>query len=64
MRGSACELVLEVLWAENGHFDEEQFALDRARFGVIQDGPHGYLLRVRPCARARSVCDVSVGEVG
>ena len=43
VRGSACELVLEVLGPEDGHFDEEQFARDRARLGIVQNGPHGHL---------------------
>ena len=45
VRGSACELVVEVLWPEDGHFDEEQFARDRARLRIVQNGPHGHLKR-------------------
>jgi hypothetical protein len=48
VRGAAGELVLEVFGAEDGHFDEAQLALDRARLGVVLDRPHRYL------------CDVSV----
>ena len=40
---STCELVVEVFRPEDGHFDEEQFARDRARLGIVQYCPHGYL---------------------
>jgi len=42
VRGPAGELVVEVLRSKDGHFDEEQFARDRARLGVVQDGLHEY----------------------
>jgi hypothetical protein len=35
VRGSACELVIEVLGSKDGHFNEKQFARDRARLCII-----------------------------
>ena len=35
VRGSARELVVEVLGSEDGHLDEKQFARDRARLCII-----------------------------
>jgi hypothetical protein len=35
VRGSACELVVEVLGSEDGYFNEKQFARDRARLCII-----------------------------
>jgi len=35
VRGSTCELVFEVLGSKDGHFNEKQFARDRARLCII-----------------------------
>lgn len=35
VRGSACELVIEVLGSKDGYFNEKQFSRDRARLCII-----------------------------
>lgn len=35
VRGSACELVIEVLGSEDGYFNEKQLSRDRARLCII-----------------------------
>ena len=35
VRGSTCELVIEVLGSKDGHFNEKQFTRDRAHLRVI-----------------------------
>lgn len=47
VRGPALQLLLDVLWAEDGDFGEEELALDAVRVGVVEHGPYGYLGRVR-----------------
>ena len=43
VRGSADELLFEVLGAKDGDFGEEQLALDAVRVGVVEDSPDGDL---------------------
>lgn len=40
VRGPADELVVEVVWPEDGHLHEEQLTLDAARVGVVENGPN------------------------
>lgn len=54
VRGTANELVFEVLWAEDGEFDEEELARDDAGVDVVEYSPDADLFESEWVVREKS----------